>query len=412
MLPTPTLQTGGLTRRAQPRHRLARAQAVIVAAAFSLLLAGSNAVNPLLPLYREHLGFGPLLLSLTFVSYVAVLIVVLLLFSRPGLIRWAPVTMCGGLVVAAVSDLLLANGTEASILVGRAVGGVAGGFGTGAAAALVVAAVGSAGRALTATGNLVGAVIGTALSQLGVELMAGDAMTRVPEFHAIACLVAAVALVSVLALRRSQNRSQLIGPADRARLSPTEVRRGVPVFAVGCVAWLAVGGSTVLVPSYMGDIGLGLARSVSAIVFFAASAAGQLGSVWLSTRLPWARGSEALVVGVALQLLGSAVGSETVVLVGFALVGLGAGVAYRLALVHASLGLTPAGQGSMSSVYAAVTYTATATGTLVVGVLGNIWGLRTAVPVFLVVVALGGIATFRWAVRFRDVTPASPTSAP
>ena len=108
-------------------------QAALVAACFSLLLAGSNAFCPLLPVYRDRLGLDPLVLSLTFTLYVAALVVVLFTLARPRFTRHAAPLLLASLTMMITSDL------------GRAVAGIAGGLGTGAASALVVAAIGDPG---------------------------------------------------------------------------------------------------------------------------------------------------------------------------------------------------------------------------------------------------------------------------
>ena len=79
----------------------------------------------------------------------------------------------------AISDGLMSLATEQAIMIGRAFAGLAGGLGTGSAAALVVSAMGVKGRSISATGNLVGAVIGTLFSQLCVNLLAAQAMQTV-----------------------------------------------------------------------------------------------------------------------------------------------------------------------------------------------------------------------------------------
>jgi hypothetical protein len=62
-----------------------------------------------------------------------------------------------------------------TILGGRILAGIAGGLGTGAASALVVAAIGTTGRAVTATGNTIGAILGVSGAQLAVLVLTADA---------------------------------------------------------------------------------------------------------------------------------------------------------------------------------------------------------------------------------------------
>ncbi|PBP46180.1 hypothetical protein [Pseudomonas syringae] len=159
-------------------------QGILSAIAFSLLLAGTNSITPLLPLYSADLGFDHLALSPTFVVYVGVLVVVLLALTRPSITRLAPVMLCSALVLALVSDWILSTTDEQMILIGRGVAGLAGGLGTSSAAVLVVSALGAVGRSVSATGNVIGAVFGTAFSQVCVELFSQNAMHLVFVFHA------------------------------------------------------------------------------------------------------------------------------------------------------------------------------------------------------------------------------------
>ncbi|RYH11589.1 hypothetical protein [Tropicimonas sp. IMCC6043] len=166
------------------RGALGKLQAALAAASFMLLLAGTNTTTPLLPLYRDMLGFSPLTVTLTFVAYVSLLVATLAVASGPKLVRYAPSVLVAALAVALLADLALSTGTAPGILAGRALQGVSSGIGTGAAAALVVAVVGNRGRALTATGNLAGAILGTAAAQAVLHLAGARAISISFEIHA------------------------------------------------------------------------------------------------------------------------------------------------------------------------------------------------------------------------------------
>lgn len=388
------------------------AQAALVASAFSLLLAGSNIVNPLLPLYRGQLGFDPFLLSLTFVAYVTVLTIVLLAFSRPAMARWSPWALCAAVLLAAMSDILLALGTEPSIMLGRAVAGLAGGAGTGAASSLLAAAIGTAGRSLTATGNLVGAVGGTLFSQLCIELVGLRAIGTVPAVHAAVCGVVGSALMGVLISRRRENRTALASRIRGERFSLRLLHGRLPSIGVGSVAWIAISTSVVLVPSSFGDRDMDLVQAAGALVLLTCSAASQLLSPWLARRVPWLAGAEVLAVGAALQLLGGGVQSIPIALVGFALVGVGAGIGYRVALVVVTRGSSPAQQGALASLFAAVTYAAAASAALLTGAVGNLVGLVPAAAVVLGVVTVSSLALVRRSPRLRDSVGPRPVPYP
>lgn len=141
-------------------HRLALLQTALVSTAFAMQLVISNAINPLLPIYRAQLDLSAMVLSLTFVLYVSALVLVLSLLANPRFARHAPALLLLSLValVALVaSDLFALHPEPWSILTARVLVGVAGGPGTGAASALVVGTIGAAGRSITSTGNIAGA---------------------------------------------------------------------------------------------------------------------------------------------------------------------------------------------------------------------------------------------------------------
>ncbi|WP_127817738.1 MFS transporter [Microbacterium sp. CPCC 204701] len=380
---------------------LALAQAAIVAASFATLLAGTNAVNPLLPVYRDLLGLDPFLLSLTFVSYVGVLVVVLLVLSRPRFTRHAAPLLLAGIAVAIISDLLLANTQEWSILLGRAVAGIGGGMGTGSAAALVVAAIGAPGRALAATGNLVGAVLGTTASQLVVSLLAESSPQAVTLGHAALLGALLLAASVVLHLRRTQNRVAL-GTVSTSiatmRIDPSAVR----MIATGVIGWFGVSVAIVFGATIFADLGQPVVRAVGPALMLGASAVAQLASPWFARVAPWMSGLVAMAVGAAGIVAGAMTGVDVLALIGFALLGAGIGVSYRAGLVALTRSSSPARQGALSSLYAAVTYAGAAVIVLAVGWIGNMTGIVVAALGAVAFAGVAALVALTWAPRLRD----------
>ena len=377
------------------------AQAAIVAASFSLLFIGTNAVNPLLPVYRDLLGLDALLLSLTFVCYVIPLVAVLLLFANPRFTRHAVPLLLVGLVVAIGSDLLLAHAEEWSILLGRGVAGVAGGLGTGAAAALVVAAIGAPGRALAATGNLVGAVIGTAGSQLIVSSLPAAAPQLVTLGHAALVTVVLVAGAVVLVARRRANREALAATSSgtaRLRLDGSAAR----ILVTGCIVWVGLSIAIVFGATLFADLDQPVVRAVGPALMLGTSAAAQLASPVLARIAPWMSGLVASALGAAGVVLGAVAASAPLALVGFAVLGAGLGVAARTGLVALTRGAEPARQGALSSLFSAVTYGAAAVTMPLFGGIGNSIGLAPIALGGLAVIAVLCLVALLWAPRLRD----------
>lgn len=383
-------------------RRLRVAQGVSVAAAFSLLLAGTNAITPVLPLYREFHGFTPLTMSLTFICYVAVLTLVLLLMSRPALVRWSPWCLCGALALAVCADVLVSSASEPGVLAGRAVAGAAGGLGTGAAAALVVAALGSRGSSLSATGNLIGAVIGTAFGQICVAALGADAVHWTFILHGAACLAVAAALATILVRRRRQNRTALSAVVTGGRSSLSALRHHMMPTAVGCLAWISLSCVVVFLPSFFGELGMDTVKAVGVIALLVFSAAGQILSPYLARRVPWVSGVAALAVGVGAVLAGAAAHLSYISLAGFAVLGAGLGIAYRLGLVMLTRGAAPANHGALSSAYAAVTYAVAALVVLAAGAAGNALGVQTVVYLVFGIVGVSALAAALRTPRLGD----------
>lgn len=363
------------------------AQGITAALAFSILLAGTNATTPMLPLYHHILSFTPLMMSLTFVCYVGVLIGVLLICSRPMFVRWSSPMLCLSLLVAAISDVLLSTATGSGILFGRAIAGIAGGIGTGSAAALVVAALGSSGRSLSATGNLIGAVAGTAFAQTCIAWWGVAAMRWTFLLHGLVCMFLLIALSIILVLRHQDNR-KLLFDVTKGKAAISESIRNHPLaLTVGCISWITISAAIVSLPSFYSTHEMGWISAYGIIILLVFSAAGQLSSPWLAQIAPWGSGVTAITAGIVFLLLGADLGLSSLAAIGFAVIGMGIGVSYRLGLITFTKGSSPAQQGALSSFYAAITYGAAAICALALGVAGNEFGLHLTVVVLFSILA-------------------------
>jgi MFS family permease len=371
------------------RRRLAIFQGVIAALTFSLLLAGTNATTPLLPVYRQLLGFTPITMSLTFVCYVGVQVIFLAFLSRPSVVRWSPVLLCTAVLAAILSDLSLAKGSEESILFGRALAGVAVGLGTGPAAALVVAAFGASGRSLSATGNLVGAVVGTVFSQLSVALLEQRvAISWTFEAHASVCMVILITLLVTFAMMRAANRKAFGEVTLKAGKVQSALAANVfPIF-IGSLAWIAISLAITFFPSFLEERGMQGVKAAGMIVLLICCATSQLCSKRIAIVAPFLSGVDAMMLGLLLIGGGALTGSEVVGIAGFGVLGVGIGIAYRLALVILTKGASPRDHGALSSTYAAITYAVAAITVILVGAAGNMFGLVSVVMAVLAILVL------------------------
>ncbi|GAA1419417.1 MFS transporter [Agrococcus citreus] len=394
-------------------HRLALLQTTLVSTAFAMQLVASNAINPLLPVYREQLGLSAVLLSMTFVLYVGTLVIGLTLLARPRFARHAPALVLLSLVALVASDLLAIQPDAASILASRVLVGVAGGLGTGAASALVVGAIGAAGRSVTATGNLIGAVFGMVGAQLLVSTVGAAAPRLVFLAHAVITVTILVALAIVLVLRRRDNARSLehqsgaveLRPKRRLRLRPGTLR----LLVTGSIAWIGSSIGVVFSATVFAELGQPVVQAVGPALLLIASAGGQLLTPVLTRIAPWISGMLLLAVGSAGVAVGAMVVAPGLALAGFTLLGAGTGIGYRAALVAFTRGAATAQQGALASAYGAVTYTVAAAAALTVGWLSDVLGFGPTAAWMFGVLAVLALVALRWAPRLRDTVEPGPS---
>lgn len=440
----------------------AGAMGALVVTAFCLVIAGPNLPTALLPAYRATFGMTPFGLSLIFAAYLAVLVPVLLLCTRPALRARAGSLLPVGLAMAIVADLLMAGSPSVAMLaIGRALSGVSVAVSTGAAAALMVSLVGERGRGSVATGNIAGALLGTAAAVLLAQLGIGP---RIYLVHAGATTVVLVVLVVGLLMRRMARPAADLaaidtatadaGNLDAATVDPATVDPAIVVpavagpavagpavvvpvrgaaptgvprrhvvlgTAVGAVGWAIPGLVTGLVPALLRDF-----TGPTAVVVATVPALLLLGTAWglqvLARRplLRWLVGYE-LTVGTALAALGLmllAVGACTasvpLVYLACVIAAGGPALGYRGGMVLLTRGLDPARHGATTSRYAASSYGFAAVVVVGAGALGAGGGMVTAVAVGAGLLALAAIVLLgcilltesprRAAVRVRSST--------
>ena len=379
-------------------RRAASAQASIIAASYAMLLAGSNAAYPLLPVYRDSLGLDPFVLSLTFTLYVAVLVPVLFVLARPRFTRHAPALVLMGLSLIIPSDLLMAHAHEDSILMGRVLAGIAGGLGTGAASALVVAAIGTTGRAVTATGNTIGAILGVSGAQLTVVVLTVEAPQVVFLVHGALSFALLVAAAAVLWTRREPNQRVLSGLPE-TRSSARLGRSALPLVTSGTIAWTSISIAAVFGAPIFNELNMPSVQTLGPILLVCGSAAGQLLSPALARLAPWVSGTVTMAAGVGFILAGAYFRIDPVAIGGFVVIGAGIGVAYRAALVMLTRGADPARQGASASLYAAITYAVAALVVLAIGWIGNTTGLVPATIAALVLTGVLAMAALAFSPR-------------
>jgi hypothetical protein len=134
---------------------------------------------------------------------------------------------------------------------------------------------------------------------------------------------------------------------------------------------------------------MGWVSAYGIIILLAFSAASQLSSPWLAKVVPWSSGAAAITAGIIFLLIGAELRLPSLAIIGFAVIGMGIGVSYRLGLITFTKGSSPVQQGALSSFYAAITYGAAAVCALALGIAGNQVGLQiTVITVFGILATL------------------------
>jgi hypothetical protein len=174
------------------------------------------------------------------------------------------------------------------------------------------------------------------------------------------------------------------------------------MFASGAIAWTGVSVAVVFGATVFNELDQPLVRTAGPLVLLIAMAAAQLSSRAIARIAPRASGVLLMSAGVTGILTGAWLRADTPAIAGFALLGAGTGIAYRATLVALTHGATPARQGALASLYAAITYTVAATVVLVVGWIGNMTGLIPATVATLAALGVSTIVLAAWTPRSRD----------
>ncbi len=297
-------------------------------------LASSSAPTPLYVVYQAAWGFSPVTITVVFGIYaVAVLVTLLVVGSMSDYVGRRPVLLAATLLQAAAMGVFAAADGVGTLLIARVVQGVA----TGAAAGAVGAGMLDIDRARGTVANAVAPMLGTATGGLMSGLMAqhlpAPTVLVYLVFAAIFLLQAGgVALMPESAVRRPGALRSLrphlwLPPAARA---PALVAAPVLI-----ATWALVGFYGSLGPSLVRRLAGSSSLVLGGAVLFVMAAAGAV-TVLLSRARPALTvlrfGSGALIAGVALTLVATALGSAGLFFLGTAVAGAGFGSGFQGAI--------------------------------------------------------------------------------
>lgn len=397
--PTLTTADPAVSPLAAPRRSGLIGTGVCAAAVFGLLIVGSNIPTPLFPIYRVDLALTTATVSALFAVYLFALVVTFTLVAGSPLSRHASRVLPAAATAAILGDVALVLGADQLgwLFVGRILTGLAVGLGTGSAATLVLATHGERGRAIAATGTLIGSFLGLLGSALIAQYLPGPTVT-VYLVH-IALLVTALALLGTALIRNRRELHRSLHPsgdavpvelsprhapdlptpdAGPASATPARSRRlRAAGYCLGISGW-AIGGIVVgLLPTIIAQ-----EWSSSTVLTTALAPTVLIGAACLAPvlirRLPPLPVLVLIAVGAVSCTAGVLALNLPAILIACAIWGAGQGFAYASGLRIVTAGLSPIPQGRAASRYASVCYGCTGILSISTGIAATAFGAGTA----------------------------------
>ena len=377
------------TPRSETRRR--RGFAVVVAS-ITAMMAGASAPSPFYPALQEQLGLLPVATTTVFAVYAFTLLAALLVFgSISDHVGRRPV-MSAGFALLAVSVLLFLSADSLGMLVlARILQGVASGVLLSALSATIADLEHPDRPGGSAVWNTVSPLAGLAVGALVSALL----LDLLPDPRTAVFLTLAVAYVVLAALiwaaPETSGRDPGWARSLRPRLAvPVSARRAFVIGAPAVFAGWATGGIYLsLGPSIVHGIFGIEAHLWQGLVITALAGVGSMAGAALhgfSARTIAVFGTSALAVGTSVSLIGVALASFPVFLVGVVISGAGFGTAF----MGVMRSVTPLVQvhdraGTFASIFV-VAYLAFGVPAIVAGLVAPLISLQTTTYVYAALV--------------------------
>ena len=380
----------------------------LVALTTAVLLAASSAPSPLYPVLQKEFGFSSLTLTVIFAVYVLALLVSLLTVGRlSDYVGRRPVLAVALLVEAASMALFLGADGVGWLVAARIVQGLATGAAVGVLGAYLLDLQPGDGSRL---GSLVNSVAPTSGLGLGA-IVTGALVQYAPHptrlVFAILTSLFLVLTALVAALPETVRREPGALAALRPQVAvPTRARRAFAAALPTMVSTWALGGLMLSVGGSLLASVFDVTNHAAVGVVIGLFAASGAGAALLTRDLqpaPMTRfGTSALVVGVALFIVGLAATSLPVFVVAALVAGAGFGSAFLGALRSLTQLAEPHERAALLSAVYVVSYLAFSIPAFVAGLLIEHTGLRdTSLGYggFVAVVAVGALGVALIGVR-------------
>ncbi|MDB5412088.1 MAG: transporter [Rubritepida sp.] len=300
---------------------------VFGAIALAAILAGSSAPTPLYRLYQEQWGFAPVTLTLIFAVYALSLLVALLTVgSLSDYVGRRPVIFASLVLSAASMCMFIAAGSPAALIGARIVQGLS----AGAAASSIGAALLDANRAKGSLINSVAPFTGMTVGALGAGVLAAYAPAPMHLVYAILLLVFVALATVVWWMPETTGTAPGAVASLRPHFSvPAQAKRALlSITPVNIAAWAFGGFYISLMPSLL-RAATGLTSPLVGGAVVAALTLSAAGAVLLHRERAAASirglGAWALVLGVAVTLLGVYLRMIPLLLAGAVIAGAGLG---------------------------------------------------------------------------------------
>ncbi|MEV4566069.1 MFS transporter [Nonomuraea sp. NPDC049419] len=362
--------------------------------AMLVLLTGTNLPTPLYGGYQARFGFSPLVVTLIFAAYAAVLIPSLLVAGPLSDAVGRRKVLLPAVAVAALGSVVFAVAeSTAWLFAARILQGVALGAASGALTAALAELEPTGDRRRAALVSTVAAAGGLGLG----PVLAGALAEYAPAPHVLPYVLEIVLLVPAAAVIAALPNNEV---RQRWRPRRPEVPESMrPVFATsGTASFLAfavVGLFLSLVPTYVatlsGSHNLAVSGAAVALMLLCSALAQLIGYGRPARRLEQA-GLPLLAAGLVLLALAGSVASLPLLLAATVVGGIGQGLAFLGGLTAVSQA-APAGRHAdvLSSFYVII-YLGVGLPVIGVGLLATVAGLLTAVQWFAAVVAAACLA--------------------
>lgn len=368
------------------------------------MLAGASAPSPFYPVLQERIGFSPATLTAIFAVYVVTLLVTLLVTG--GLsdhVGRRPVVVGGLLVLAASMVWLSVADSVTTLLVARAVQGVAAGLLLSSLSAAVVDLEPPDRPGSAPVANTVLPLAGLAVGALGAGVVI-DVLGEASEvsgpavFGSLAVLYVLLAAVVLMVPETSPRTPgwarSLVPRVSVPAPSRPAFLRAVPAIVAG---W-ATGGLylSLAAPLVARELGND-SHTVQGLAVAVLMASGSLGCFvvrrWPARHIALA-GASSLAVGTALTLLALVAGSLVWFLLAVVVAGFGFGTAFLGVMQSLTPTVGPERRGELFAAIFTVSYLAFSVPAVVLGAVVPAVGLLTATVVYgSVVVVLASTAT-------------------